>query len=106
MASVYCTFINGIMLIGVSMPLVESEIAAKLEPEIFNNLKEAIPPPAPEQSDMLQKMAGAIAKAVAKVLVAEMTQNAQVMPGQAIVGVGGGVPGPVSGATVSPGKIL
>jgi hypothetical protein len=51
------------------------------------------------------KLADAISD-IAMDIVTEMQTNAQVVPGQQVVGTGGGVPGPVTGATVSPGKIL
>lgn len=51
------------------------------------------------------KMADAISDA-AMDIVSEIQGSAQVVPGQQVVGVGGGVPGPVTGATVSPGTII
>jgi hypothetical protein len=43
---------------------------------------------------------------IAMDVVIELTTNAEVVAGQSVVGVGGGIPGPVTGTTVSPGKII
>lgn len=93
------------------MPLVASEMKAKFRKTIKDGLKrvyasdvakgKGYPPVAEESWD---KMADAISD-IAKDIVMEITTNAIVVPGQAVVGVGGGVPGPVSGTTVSPGMI-
>ncbi len=95
------------------MPLIAPAIEAKLKDAIFSNLKEAMSPDISKgdgyesaANPQLEKLATAIAKAVAKVMVDALTNDAMVAPGQQIVGVGGGIPGPVQGATVSPGKIL
>ncbi len=95
------------------MPLVAAVIEAKLTQEIYMNLKAAFAADAatakgypPEADEKHRKMAEAIAKGVAKVIVSELQTNAQVAPGIPIAGSGGGVVGPVSGVTTSPGKIL
>lgn len=84
------------------MPLIAPVIQLKLESQIFQNLKQAIPPPGAEQEAALKKMATAIADAVVSVIIGEITSNAMVLPGQAIVGAGVGA---ISGVTVSPGQI-
>ena len=94
------------------MPLVPSAMKAKFQKRIHDGLKRefgsaiskgaSYPPVADE---FWTKLANAISD-IAMDVVDEMTQNAQVLPGQAVVGAGGGVPGPMSGTTVSPGKIL
>jgi predicted NBD/HSP70 family sugar kinase len=95
------------------MPLVPAAIENKLKSEIKDNLKAAFSSETGKgqsydstANSMQEKLAAAIAKAVAKVIVEEITQNAQVMPGISSVGVGGGIPGPVTTTTVSPGKIV
>lgn len=94
------------------MALVPAAMQADLDSEIYNNLKEAMAPDVSKGQNyesvadaQLHKMATAIAKAVAKVVIQHITSNAMVLPGQSVVGAGGGVPGPMTGATVSPGQI-
>ena len=78
------------------MPLIEPAIKQKLQTEIINELK-ALSKGADKSSidDSHKKLAAAIAAAVAKVMVAELTKNAQVAPG---------IPS-TPAATVGPGKI-
>lgn len=94
------------------MPLVGAEMKSKFKSTIHDGLKrvfssavsagDGYPPIADAQWELL---ADAISD-IAMDIVNEIQQNAEVVPGQQVVGVGGGVPGPVTGATVSPGKIL
>jgi hypothetical protein len=100
------------MVTGDIMPLVGVAIKSKFKDTIYSGLKrefsaavsqgQGYPPVADE---FWLKLASAISD-IAMDLVDEMHSNAQVLPGQQVVGVGGGIPGPVTGATVSPGKIL
>ncbi len=83
------------------MPLVEPVIKQKLAAEIMNELKKAFGAEADAGSSAAshKKMADAIAAAVAKVIVMELTTNAQVLPGIATAG------SPAAQTSVSPGKI-
>lgn len=94
------------------MPLVAPAMQAKFKKRIFDGLKAKMSSATSKgdsysavSEEFLEKIADAVS-GIAIDLVEELTTNAQVLPGQQIVGVGGGVPGPVQGATVSPGKIL
>ncbi len=96
------------------MPLIVPAIESKLKAAILGNLKEVYSPDIAKGKDyqqvadpQLEKLANAIAKAVSKVIIEAITQEAQVVPGQAVVGTFAGIgSGPVTAATVSPGKIL
>jgi orotate phosphoribosyltransferase-like protein len=88
------------------MPLDPSTVAAALDPEIYNNLKEQFSSDVGQGSNytgtadaQLQKIATAVAQAVAKVIVEQIKSNAQVLPGIATAG------GPTAQVTVSPGLI-
>jgi len=94
------------------MPLIAPAIKAKFKDTIHSGLKREFSAAAgkgdgfpPVADEFWMKLADAISD-IAMDLVTEMTTNAMVVPGQQVVGVGGGVPGPVTGSTVSPGKIL
>ena len=94
------------------MPLQAATMKAKFKDTIVKGLKREFAGDASkgegysaEAEANWLKMANAISD-IAIDLVNEIHANATVAPGQSIVGVGGGVPGPVSGTTVSPGKIL
>lgn len=94
------------------MPLIAASIKSKFKDRIFQSLKREFSPDyskgegySPVAEEMLLKLANAISD-IAMDLVDEIQQNAQVVPGQTVVGTGGGVPGPMTGSTVSPGKIL
>lgn len=93
------------------MPMVPSALKSKMKATIYDGLKAQFGGATGEGKEytgvadpMWEKMAEAIS-GIAADIVMEITTNAMVMPGIAIVGVGGGVPGPVSGATSAPGKI-
>lgn len=93
------------------MPLVAPAIQAKFKDRIFKGLKKNFSAATSKgdgyssvSEEFLEKLADAIS-GIAIDLVEEITTNASVLPGQAVVGVGGGVPGPVSGATTAPGMI-
>ena len=90
------------------MPIVEAKVAKELEAAIMSELGNAFSSdgaPA-DVAESHKKMAGAIATGVAKVICNMLLTEAQVAPGIAMTGVGGGVPGPVTGATSAPGKLL
>lgn len=78
------------------MPLVEPKIKKELQAEIINELK-ALSKGTDKSTidDSHKKLASAIAAAVAKVMVAALTKEAQVAPG---------IPS-TPAATVGPGKI-
>ncbi len=79
------------------MPLVPAVMQAKLSTEIVAELTKAFGggADAATGASSHKKMADAIAAAVSKVLIAELTTNAQVLPG---------IPSTPS-STVGPGKI-
>lgn len=93
------------------MPMDPAGLKSKMKDRIYNGLKAQFGASAAEGTGynavadaQWQKMAEAIS-GIATDIVMEITQNAQVNPGISIAGVGGGVPGPVQGSTVSPGQI-
>ncbi len=93
------------------MPLIGPAIKSKFKQSIYNGLKREFNSAASKgegyggvADEFWQKLAEAISD-IALDMVEEITTNAMVMPGQTIVGVGGGIPGPVNGSTVSPGQI-
>jgi hypothetical protein len=94
------------------MPLVATEIKQKFQDRIHQGLKRAFNSDAskgqsydPVADANWAKMADAISD-IAMDLVTELTTNAMVVPGQQVVGTGGGVPGPMTGATITPGQIM
>jgi len=93
------------------MPMQPSALKSKIKQTIYNGLKSQFGSSTakgdkytPIADENWEKLAEAIS-GIAMDIITEIVQNAQVMPGIQIVGVGGGVPGPVQGSTVSPGKI-
>jgi hypothetical protein len=93
------------------MPMMPDDLEKKMKQTVFNELKKQFLPAAskgqnygPIATEHLEKIATAVSK-IAKDIVMEITKNAEVTPGIQVVGSGGGVPGPMSGATVSTGKI-
>lgn len=93
------------------MPMNPSALKSKMKQTIYNGLKSQFSSAASKgdgfssvADEQWQKMAEAIS-GIAADIVMEITMNAQVMPGIQVVGVGGGVPGPVQGSTAGPGKI-
>ena len=87
------------------MPLIASEMKAKFKSRIHAGLKRVFASDTDSQVDaQWTKIADAISD-IAMDIVTEITTKAQVNPGQSVTGVGGGVPGPMSGSTVSPGTI-
>ena len=93
------------------MPLVVSAIESKLKSAIFENLKKELTPDLSKGDNytstadpQLKKLANAIAKAVAKVIIESIQQDAQVAPGQSVMT--SGTPSTHTGTVVSPGKIL
>lgn len=89
------------------MPLVGAAVKAKFKKTIFDGLKAAFGGPnAPKDAEeSWMKIAEAVS-GIGVDIVSELQTNAQIAPGIPIAGVGGGVPGPVSGATTGPGKII
>lgn len=78
------------------MPLIAPAMQAKLQLELMSELSKAFAGSAgPTTPASHQKLAQAIAAAVSKVVVAELTSNAVVLPG---------IPGTPTGTT-GPGKI-
>lgn len=86
-------------------------LKSKMKERIYNGLKTQFGSAAgqgqgytPIADAHWEKLAESIS-GIAIDIVMEITQNAQVAPGIGVVGVGGGVPGPVSGSTITPGVI-
>jgi hypothetical protein len=105
-------FISIIVPRGIRMPLIAPIMKTKFKKTIYNGLKKNFSDAAskgdgfPKVADEFwEKLADAISE-IAADIVEEITTNAQVAPGISVVGAGGGVPGPMAGATVSPGKII
>jgi hypothetical protein len=92
------------------MPLIGPEMKSKFQKTIKDGLKREFSAVSATKGysavaeAQWEKLANAISD-IALDIVMEITTNAQVLPGIPIAGVGGGVPGPVSGATTAPGKI-
>lgn len=93
------------------MPLIGPLLKTKMQATIFAALQKEFQSDiakggqyAADATAMHKKMAAAISE-IALDIVDEITSNAMVMPGQSVVGVGGGIPGPVTANTVSPGQI-
>ena len=93
------------------MPMQPDALKAKMKATIYNGMKAQFGGEVSKGAQyqaaadpMWEKMAEAIS-GIAADIVMEIVTNAMVMPGIAVVGAGGGVPGPMSGATTSPGKI-
>jgi hypothetical protein len=90
------------------MPIVPAKLKAAMEVRVYNELKAAFAKDGAQSPDA-DKNWQAIAKAVsatAEDICLMLLTDVQVAPGQAVVGAGGGIPGPMSGATTSPGKLL
>ncbi len=62
------------------MPLIVPKITKDLEAAILNELKSAFEKGGEADSSAHQKIASAVAKAVAQVLIAALTTDAQVQP--------------------------
>lgn len=93
------------------MPLIGPAIKSKFKKRIYDGLKKEFGSAASKGKDFPAvadefwlKLAEAIS-GIAEDMVDEIQTNAMVLPGQSVVGAGGGVPGPMSGTTVSPGQI-
>lgn len=90
------------------MPLVAAKMKKDLETAILAGLmrehKDDIKAN-PKAADAHKKMAAALSD-IANVIVLALLTEAQIAPGIPVVGAGGGVPGPMSGVTTAPGKIL
>ena len=87
-------------------------LKAKMKTSVYNGLKTQFSSAAGKGSgysaiadENWNKIAEAVSE-IAKDIVMEIMTNASVLPGQAVVGVGGGIPGPMTGSTTSPGKIV
>ena len=90
------------------MALVAAVVKKKVEAALVSALAREFKEEIAQNSSAAashKKLAAAIADA-AEVIVTEILTTCQVMPGQSVVGAGGGVPGPMSGSTVSPGTLM
>jgi hypothetical protein len=82
------------------MALIVPKITKELEAAILGELSTAFGKEAAADPSAHQKIASAVAKAVAKVLIAALQGEAEVLPGIATAG------SPASQVTVAPGKIF
>lgn len=89
------------------MPLVGPALKSKFKATIKAGLQREFAGTAdgPPFDPSWEKIASAIAD-IASDIVDALHNDAQVAPGIPVVGAGGGIPGPMSGATTAPGKIL
>lgn len=87
---------------GNKMPIIEPKIALALEAALISEMSSAFADPAApaDQSNSHKKMAGAIAKAVAKVLAETLLSDAKVMPGIPTAG------SPAAQVTTGPGSLF
>ena len=94
------------------MPLVATAMKAAFEVRIQAGLQRVFSAAASQGQGydaIAQQQWMMLADAISDIamdIVIQITTEAQVVPGQQVVGVGGGIPGPVTGATVSPGSII
>lgn len=83
------------------MPVVEPKIAKTLEAAIIKEMASAFSGDGPDdQADSHKKLAGALSKAIAKVLADTLLKDAQVAPGIPTAG------SPAAQATTAPGSII
>lgn len=82
------------------MPIVEPKIAKTLEAAIIKEMKAAYPSGPDDQADSHKKLAGALAKAIAKILADTLLKDAQIAAGIPTAG------SPSAQVTVAPGKII
>lgn len=84
------------------MPIIEAKIAMSMEAAIMSELVSALSGPnsPPDIADSHKKLAGAIAKGVAKILAQTLMLEVQVAPGIPVAGALG------PGATAGPGKLM
>jgi hypothetical protein len=88
------------------MPLVGPALKSKFKSTIMSGLKREFAGTGdPPFDPSWEKIAAAVAD-IASDIVDALHNDAQVAPGIPVVGAGGGIPGPMSGATTAPGKIL
>ena len=89
------------------MPLQAATMKAKFKSRIHDGLARVFASDTDPQADpSWAKLADAISD-IAMDIVTEITTNAQVIPGQAVVGTFVGVgSGPTTGVTTTPGQIL
>lgn len=78
------------------MPIVEPKIAKALEAAIITEMKAAFPSGPGDRADSHKKLAGALSKAIAKVLATTLLSDAKVAPG---IPTGGG-------PTSAPGSLI
>lgn len=78
------------------MPIVEPKIAKTLEAAIIKEMTSAFPDGPNDQANSHKKLAGALSKAIAKVLATTLLSDALIAPGIPTAG----------GPTTAPGKII
>jgi hypothetical protein len=93
------------------MPMDAEGLKSKMKDRIYNGLKKEFSSSAgqgaaytPVADENWLKIASAVSE-IATDIVMEITQNAQVDIGINVVGTVAGIPGPVTGMTITPGKI-
>jgi len=82
------------------MPIIEPKIAKNLEAAIIKELKSAFPDGPDDQADSHKKLAGALSRAIAKVLAKTLLSDAKVAPGIPTAG------SPAAQVTTAPGSIV
>jgi len=90
------------------MPIVATALKAKMKTRLVNAFKQAFAEDGAtndQASASWEKQAEAISS-IAEDICNLLLTEAQVAPGIAVTGAGGGVPGPMSGATTAPGKLI
>jgi len=90
------------------MPIIAAKVKMDIEQAVFNALKKEFKDEIKDNEkgeSSLKKQAKAISE-IATVICTMLLSDVQVAPGIPVVGAGGGVPGPMSGSTTAPGKLL
>ena len=90
------------------MPIVAPKLQAEMEVRIYNALKKNFSADGATNKEADASWAKQ-AKAISEIAIdicSMLLIDAQVAPGQAVVGSGGGVPGPMAGSTTTPGKLI
>lgn len=83
------------------MPIVEPKIAKTLEAAMIAEMTSAYAPGGPDdQADSHKKLAGALSKAIAKVLAQTLLMDAKVAPGIPTAG------SPAAQVTTGPGSLI
>jgi hypothetical protein len=86
-----------------SAPTLKQFIIANMYDQGLMNVNDP-----PEAQDSLMKLATALSDACEQWILASGASSivGTIAPGQMVVGAGGGVPGPMTGSTTTPGSIL